>query len=186
VLIDDIFQVLGKVISTFIYENCICGDLMRGRTVVVVAAHPDMFWARDAAVFAQVSLSENGQDGYVEAVESDPERIVGMIKQRRSDRSSNKGIQEASGDVIDILFENSNNLVGVFSDEEFFDEASIVPGSIRLIEEESDSRRDYAYTTYFSACGGWQYWTFAILFTLMARLANIAESYWLKEGNDRR
>ncbi|KAG1520063.1 hypothetical protein G6F52_008021 [Rhizopus delemar] len=182
VLIDDIFQVLGKVISTFIYENCICGDLMRGRTVVVVAAYPDMFWARDAAVFAQVSRSESGQDGYVAAVESDPERIVGMIKQRRSDRLSNKGTQEASGDVIDMLFENSNNLAGVFSDEEFFDEASIVPGSIRLIEEESDSRRDYAYTTYFSACGGWQYWTFAILFTLMARLANIAESYWLKEG----
>lgn len=187
-LIDDIFQTLGKVISTFIYENCIRGDLMKDRTIVVVTAHPDMFWARDAAISTLLSIAENGE-GYVEVIESDPEKIVNMIKQRRSDKlpsSRDTQHQETVGDVVDVLFENGSNLIGVFSDEEFFDEASIVPGSIRLIEEENDFRRDHAYATYFSACGGWQYWIFAILFTLLTRLANIAESYWLKEGNDRR
>ncbi|KAG1469917.1 hypothetical protein G6F56_002980 [Rhizopus delemar] len=183
VLIDDIFQNLGKVISTFIYENCIRGDLMKDRTIVVVTAHPDMFWARDAAISTLLSIAENGE-GYVEVIESDPEKIVNMIKQRRSDKlpsSRDTQHQETVGDVVDVLFENGSNLIGVFSDEEFFDEASIVPGSIRLIEEENDFRRDHAYATYFSACGGWQYWIFAILFTLLTRLANIAESYWLKE-----
>lgn len=185
VLIDDIFQVLGKTVSTFIYENCIRGDLMRERTVIVAAAYPDMFWARDAAIFIHISLVSNGQ-GVVDSVETDPEKIVGMIKQRRADRLTLVDAvrhYDIFGDVVDVLFENNSVMAGVFTEDEFFDEASIMPASIRLLDEEENAKRDYAYATYLSACGGWQYWSFAVLFTLLACISNIAESYWLKEGN---
>ncbi|CEJ00296.1 hypothetical protein RMCBS344292_14357 [Rhizopus microsporus] len=184
VLIDDIFQVLGKTVSTFIYENCIRGDLMRERTVIVAAAYPDMFWARDAAIFIHISLVSNGQ-GVVDSVETDPEKIVGMIKQRRADRLTLVDAvrhYDIFGDVVDVLFENNSVMAGVFTEDEFFDEASIMPASIRLLDEEENAKRDYAYATYLSACGGWQYWSFAVLFTLLACISNIAESYWLKEG----
>ncbi|KAI9251586.1 hypothetical protein BY458DRAFT_444186 [Sporodiniella umbellata] len=184
VLIDDIFQPLGKVISTFVYNNCIRGDLMKGRTVIVVVACPDLFWARDASLFVLTSPSNEG-GCILKVTENDPEQISTMIQQCKQDSLTRDSQQlEASEDVIDLLFENNNPAIGNFSDDEFFDEASIMPASIRLIEEENHYKRDYAYATYFYACGGWQYWIFAILFTLLTRAANIAESYWLKEGND--
>ncbi|GAA5816352.1 hypothetical protein MFLAVUS_009880 [Mucor flavus] len=188
VLIDDIFHALGKLSSTFIYENCIRGDLMKERTIIAVVTWPDMFWARDARLFINMTLQDNNH-ATIEDCETNPEKIVNLIKMRR--RSNQKpDIEEEpeQPDVIDSLFDNQethsthNNTL---FDEDFFDTDSIIPDSIR--QEQDQSRglvyksRDYAYATYYAACGGWKYWTSAILFTLLARLANISEGYWLKE-----
>ncbi|CAO3621386.1 unnamed protein product [Mucor hiemalis] len=196
VLIDDIFHTLGKLSSMFIYENCIRGELMKDRTVIVVSTFPDMFWARDARLF--INMGDTTQDGFIDAVETNPEKIVALIKIRR--KSNKQPVEEEQHhaqhtDIIDALFDNPATGSGqsmhndTLFDEEFFDEASIIPDSIRQAEEEDEEvrgilrkSRDYAYATYYTACGGWKYWTSAILFTLLARLANISESYWLKEG----
>jgi hypothetical protein len=193
VLIDDIFHTLGKLSSTFIYENCIRGELMRDRTIIVAVAHPDMFWARDARLF--INMASGTHEGFIDATESDPEKIVALIQSRR--KSTKQPMKEEqhhvqNTDIIDALFDNPVNGSGqstynnTLFDEDFFDEASVIPDSIRHEEEEEEGllykSRDYAYATYYAACGGWKYWTSAILFTLFARLANISESYWLKEG----
>jgi hypothetical protein len=225
VLIDDIFSTLGKVTSTFIYENCIRGDLMKDRTIIVVATYPSMFWARDAHLFIHMACGKN--EGRIDSEETDPEKIVALIKLRRAQEQQLKkelhlqqedhGLGEhiaskesslnqpnmaststaaaaalgsaAAVDVIDALFEHTgsasiHNNTSTLFEEDFFDEASIIPDSIRQENDENivSKSRDYAYATYYEACGGWKYWTAAILFTLLARLANISESYWLKEG----
>ncbi|KAG1081220.1 hypothetical protein G6F42_023026 [Rhizopus arrhizus] len=189
VIIDDIFTTFQKVTSTFIYENCIRGELMRHRTIIVASTWPDMFWARDAQLFV------NLDHGHVDAMETDPEKIVALIKVRRLQRqvkNEPKSTATVPADIIDALYENtgaSSIHNATLFEEDCFDEASIIPDSIR--QEQGDSStaadvvyksRDYAYATYYAACGGWRYWTAAILFTLFARLANISESYWLKEG----
>ncbi|CEP19654.1 hypothetical protein [Parasitella parasitica] len=197
VIIDDIFNAFQKLTSTFIYENCIRGDLMRHRTIIVTATWPDMFWARDAQLF--VSL----EHGRVAAMETDPEKIVTLIKLRREQRKTKAepktAVVAVPADVIDTLYEStgaSSTQNTTLFEEDCFDEASIIPDSIRQDQDESvtatatataaantaHKSRDYAYATYYSACGGWRYWMAAILFTLFARLANISESYWLKEG----
>lgn len=215
VLIDDVFHTLGKLSSTFIYENCIRGDLMRDRTVIVVTTWPDMFWARDARLLVHLTLSEDNKKASVDAMESDPEKMVALIKQRRKSLTKVKLDQEQQqyqvvGDVIDTLFEHVGHPTTkaastlfeqdeqdqVDDEEDEFDHGSVIPDSIMRAhqhedeeddeeqEEEVDKRsRDYAYTTYYAACGGWKYWTFAVVFTLLARLTSISESYWLKEGN---
>lgn len=180
----------------FIYENCIRGELMKDRTVIVVSTFPDMFWARDARLF--INMGNATQEGFIDAVETNPEKIVALIKIRR--KSNKQPVEEEQHhaqhtDIIDALFNNPATGSGqnMHNDtlfyEDFFDEASIIPDSIRQAEEEDEEvrgilrkSRDYAYATYYTACGGWKYWTSAILFTLLARLANISESYWLKEG----
>lgn len=222
VIIDDIFSVLGKVPSTFLYENCIQGDLMRDRTIIVVAIYPSMFWARDAHLFIHMSYNENQNEGHIDSTETNPEKIVALIKLRRAQEQQLKKEQQqedygfgeniaskenslnqpniaststapagsaAAVDVIDSLFEQTgsasiHNNTSTLFEEDFFDEASIIPDSIRQEEDENTvyKSRNYAYATYYAACGGWKYWTAAILFTLLARLANISESYWLKEG----
>ncbi|KAL9548576.1 hypothetical protein MBANPS3_005610 [Mucor bainieri] len=201
VIIDDIFAAFQKVTSTFIYENCIRGDLMRHRTVLVASTWPDMFWARDAQLFVHLD------HGRVDAIETDPEKIVGLIKVRRAQRQvkHEPKVSTAAADVIDALYENTGAASSTHNttlfEEDCFDEASIIPDSIRHDQEHYDANssssstaaaaaaavyksRDYAYATYYAACGGWRYWTAAILFTLFARLANISESYWLKEGTN--
>lgn len=187
VLIDDIFSTFEKVTSTFIYENCMRGDLMKDRTIIVAITHPDMFWARDAQLFIQLATTESHTSSYIESIETDPEKIVQLIKKSRKQRADNSYSLEqqenpvTSADVIDSLFENTAS--GNMFEDDVFDEASIIPDSIRREEtEESYKSRDFAYATYYSACGGWKYWSAAILFTLLARLVNISESYWLKEG----
>ncbi|KAI7874792.1 uncharacterized protein EV154DRAFT_430271 [Mucor mucedo] len=198
VLIDDIFTVLGKLSGTFIYENCIRGDLMKDRTILVVSTWPDMFWARDAHLFINMACVSN--EGTIESSETDPEKIVGLIKLRRKSHKKPQATAEPvmiveeevlNTDVIDTLFDHPEGSThsthnNTLFDEDFFDEASIIPDSIRQGDEQDRSlmykTREYAYATYYSACGGWQYWFSAILFTLLARLANISESYWLKEG----
>ncbi|KAI8647165.1 ABC transporter type 1, transmembrane domain-containing protein [Parasitella parasitica] len=190
VIIDDIFNAFPKMTSTFIYENCIRGELMRRRTILVTLTWPDMFWARDAQLFV------NLEHGRVDAMETDPEKIVALIKLRRAQRKVNnepKAAVVVPADVIDALYEStgaSSTHNTTLFEEDCFDEASIIPDSIRQEQDESITAaadtayksRDYAYATYYSACGGWRYWMAAILFTLFARLANISESYWLKEG----
>lgn len=166
---------------------------MRHRTILVASTWPDMFWARDAQLFVHLD------HGHVDAMETDPEKIVNLIKIRRSQRQVKHEPKAAAAaatavpaDIIDALYENtgaSSTHNATLFEEDCFDEASIIPDSIRQGQEDSSTAadgvyksRDYAYATYYAACGGWRYWTAAILFTLFARLANISESYWLKEG----
>ncbi|KAI9486629.1 MAG: ABC transporter type 1, transmembrane domain-containing protein [Benjaminiella poitrasii] len=214
VIIDDIFAVFGRLTSTFIYENCIRGELMRHRTIIVASTYPDMFWARDAQLFIHLKTPLPHQhEGHIESTETDPEKIVELIKRRRAEREQNtletkhntqddenhtaflssqtipvideiNALFENTGKVSNSLLHNSSTLV----EDEFFDEASIIPDSIRFSEDEAEQKkindraRDYAYATYYAACGGWAYWTVAILFSLLPKLANISENYWLKEG----
>ncbi|KAI8345314.1 hypothetical protein EDC96DRAFT_486829 [Choanephora cucurbitarum] len=219
VIIDDIFMVLGKATSTFIYENCIRGDLMKERTILVAVTYPDMFWARDAHMFVHMSVPLR-DEGHIQSFETDPERIVQLIKHRRNEQQQQKKenlkqektgfekivaidetrnqnsfmnpVQANEADVVDVLFEYTggagsihNNSSTLF-DENIFDDNSLMPDSIEqedeLSSEERHKRRSFAHATYASACGGWRYWIMAILFTLLARLANISESFWLKEG----
>ncbi|KAI8874844.1 P-loop containing nucleoside triphosphate hydrolase protein, partial [Backusella circina FSU 941] len=176
-LIDDIFSVMGKVASTSIYENCIMGDLLKGRTLITVSAKPDLFWARDTSLLVMLD------QGKV-TMETEPTRMVEYIKQQRTHDKEEEMVNKKN-DTIDLLFES---MTAVPSEEDYFDEASLMRDSIRFDDEddaisrEEFKTRDYAYSTYFAACGGWRYWMTAILFTLLARLASISESYWLKEG----
>ncbi|RCI04069.1 hypothetical protein CU098_000751, partial [Rhizopus stolonifer] len=174
VLIDDIFHLLGKVTSTFIYENCIRGDLMKDRTVLVAVTYPDMFWARDARLFVHMAEPFHGE-GRIESMETDPECIVNLIKTRRTEQQREKQKKEKIEepketwyaetnnpvDMVDTLFEHTGGASSIHNnttlvEEDFFDEGSIIPDSIRQEDEDDEAvhrdntYRDYAYATYYS------------------------------------
>ncbi|KAI7898810.1 uncharacterized protein BX663DRAFT_442359 [Cokeromyces recurvatus] len=201
VIIDDIFVTFGRLTSTFIYENCIRGELMKGRTIIVSTTYPDMFWARDAQLFIYMA-SPNKYEGRVETIETDPEKIVDFIKKRRAEQSDQKILPEYNSipilnnihipiDEVNSLFENMSvdglNGSSALEEDEFVDGVSNMPESLEDEEEKEKDEacrraRDYAYATYYSVCGGWKYWITAILFTLLPRLIYILENFWLKEG----
>jgi hypothetical protein len=181
------FSALEKSTSVFIFENCIRGELMKGRTVIV--ADTDVFWAQDAHLLITMAVPTDDDIGGIQDMETDPEKIMQLARKPNEKAKYVEEEQDSdAADAINVLFEHidssiiQNNSSTLF-EEDIFDEASIIPESIRQ-EEDHDTRdsRDLAYATYYSACGSWKYWSAAILFTLLARLANISESYWLKEG----
>lgn len=171
VLIDDIFATLDKPVVDSLIEKCIRGELMQSRTIVLVTSTTDA-WVRDASLLVYVN------EGCVSTVE----HVAAWIESNPSCAADGSMHGVEKDDVLDNLFASDST----FADEDFFDESSVMREPVRCAEDgepEVRRSRDTAYAVYFAACGGWQFWVCAIGFTILARLANISESYWLKEGN---
>ncbi|KAI7862297.1 ABC transporter type 1, transmembrane domain-containing protein [Spinellus fusiger] len=171
VLIDDIFACLDTAIAHSLYKKCIQGELMQGRTVIITATEIGP-WASHLQFLVEL------EHGKVIYTEKDSNAIIAWIHAHQT-RQDNSVITD-NEDHIDALFETDSLCL----DEDFFDEASILREASLAAEEPvflENTSRKYAYATYFSACGGWQFWAAAISFTAMARLTSISESYWLKE-----
>ncbi|KAL0088903.1 ABC transporter type 1, transmembrane domain-containing protein [Phycomyces blakesleeanus] len=172
VLIDDLFALLETPTVNFLFDKCISGDLMQGRTVIITATELGQ-WACNAQLLVCLD------SGNVSQIERECDAISTWVFTHQARRDSSTAVV-ASDDRIEALFETDN----VYTDDDFFDEASVLRESIAAPEDitiENTKARKYAYATYFSACGGWQFWMSAIMFTVLARVSSISESYWLKE-----
>ncbi|KAG0194547.1 hypothetical protein DFQ28_009754 [Apophysomyces sp. BC1034] len=172
VLVDDIFSVFDKTVVDFLIDKCIRGELMQSRTIILATSTLGT-WACDASLVVCVD------GGRVIMVEDQQANIMAWTE-------SNKLCADwsmpttSNDDIIENLFDSDTT----YADEDFFDESSVMRESVRCPDDEAQGQhrsRDAAYASYFTACGGWQFWACATLFTILARLANISESYWLKE-----
>ncbi|KAI9321346.1 ABC transporter type 1, transmembrane domain-containing protein [Dichotomocladium elegans] len=171
-LVDDIFTIFDRHTAAYLYDKCICGELMQSRTMILVTTDLGA-WIRDARLLVRMD------GGKISAIESE-EGISDWIEanQMRADGSNSHNV--VNDDRIDALFEIEN----AFGDDGVFDEASVMRESIRNTEDGMANEgkvRDLAYATYFAACGGWRFWLAATAFTVLARTCTISESYWLKE-----
>lgn len=171
VLIDDIFTNFDTHTAAYLRDKCILGELMKDRTIILVASHPNL-WLRHAQLLVKM---EHGKATLMEIQED--ECLFNDNMKETGDMAI------ANDDRIDALFEIEN----AFADESVYDEGSVMRGSIRAADDDMHAdeakSRDIAYATYFAACGGWQFWMSAIAFTILARLCSISESFWLKEGS---
>ncbi|KAI9031832.1 ABC transporter type 1, transmembrane domain-containing protein [Phycomyces nitens] len=172
VLIDDLFALFETPTVNFLFDKCLSGELMQGRTVIITATELGQ-WACDAQLLVCLD------SGKVSQMERECDAISTWVFTHQARRDSSTAVV-ASDDRIEALFETDN----IYTDDDFFDEASVLRESIACPEDitiEDTKARKYAYATYFAACGGWQFWMSAIIFTVLARVSSISESYWLKE-----
>lgn len=172
VLIEDIFTNFDTHTAAYLRDKCILGELMKDRTIILVASHPNL-WLRHAQLLVKM---EHGKATLMEI--QDDECLFNDNMKETGDMAI------ANDDRIDALFEIEN----AFADESVYDEGSVMRESIRAADDDDmhadeAKSRDIAYATYFAACGGWQFWMSAIAFTILARLCSISESFWLKEGS---
>ena len=179
VLIDDIFSKFDKHTAALLHEKCIAGNLLKARTVIVTATQLGA-WIRDVQLLVRM---DNGNVGAVETEDGIADWIEANQHMRTEENTSALLDDTINDDRIDTLFESDNIIM---TDDELFDEASVMRESVRYsddgIQDENKSR-DVAYATYFSICGGWQFWFAAALFTILARVTSILESYWLKASS---
>ncbi|KAI9244357.1 ABC transporter type 1, transmembrane domain-containing protein [Phascolomyces articulosus] len=180
VLIDDIFTQFDKHTAAHLHEKCISGNLLKARTVILASTQLGA-WIRDARLLVRM---DHGTVGAMETEEGIIDWIEINHPMRSSDDNTSVLLDDSvNDDRIDTLFESDP----ILGDDELFDEGSVMRESVRYTDDgmqDERKSREVAYATYFSICGGWQFWFAAALFTILARITSILESYWLKEEND--
>ncbi|KAG2179922.1 hypothetical protein INT43_003709 [Umbelopsis isabellina] len=165
VLLDDCLSAVDSHTAKHLYNKCLLGDLMKGRTVVLVTHHVKLCLPRSKYL---VKLENGSISG------------CGFTQDLR-DR---KILQELIGE--DENMEIANNAVdieetGDESEEEI--ELESEQEAKKLIEEEASEEgrvKFQVYKAYFDACGGWTFWSSVIALFVITRLLFIAQSYWIR------
>lgn len=170
-----------------LFYECLKGDLMRGRTVILVSHHvqlcaPGASYVvtldnghlqfqgnRDEFMSSEV-LRTLSQSGAADASDEKTETLVHAIEEIAEQPAHSSGNSETS------------STTGVTAVEaETKPEVKKAPR--RLVEEEKRAvgriSRDI-WLTYLGACGGWIYWLIFAFFLSFGAAGPVLENWWLK------
>ncbi|OZJ03176.1 hypothetical protein BZG36_04070 [Bifiguratus adelaidae] len=195
VLMDDCLSAVDSHTGKWIYEKCIIGPLMKGRTQILVTHH--------------VGLCLPGAKYLVQMLDGQVKHADGVTALRLTDRlkdildsdeiestpvSETQSVSEGSSDTIveNVTLENVENSAGEESDETQTTDGKPVGGQIKrrrslphvLVKDEvrQEGRVKWQiYKLYFSASGGIIFWGLVVLMHGLSRFANIGENWWLRQ-----
>ncbi|KAI7902298.1 P-loop containing nucleoside triphosphate hydrolase protein [Cokeromyces recurvatus] len=164
VLLDDCLSAVDAHTSKHIYEKCIMGDLLKGRTVILVT-HQVRLCLPGAKFLVKI---ENGNVLGCDSI--DNLKANGQLQMLIKD-----DIQENENDIEDMI--DSDSITGIDLDLDNKKETT------KLVKEETAEKgqvKSKVYFTYMAACGGWIFWI-AILFAyVFARFLTFGENWWLR------
>nr|XP_036588424.1 ABC multidrug transporter [Colletotrichum truncatum]KAF6799797.1 ABC multidrug transporter [Colletotrichum truncatum] len=162
-LLDDIFSALDAKTSALLWERCFCSDLLKGRTVVLVAQQP---W-----VAAQADISVTLEDGEIKNVEQN----LGIVRQPvavAKDIEGEADTSDASDTEVETQTDPLNDRSKVADDKVIKDvvaqEMKTGGKNARLMF--------FKYMTYF---GGPWYALFCLFMMLLSQFIVMAGSLWL-------
>ncbi|CAO3611821.1 unnamed protein product [Cunninghamella echinulata] len=188
VIIDDIFSSLDEKVAKILLKRCTPdSELMKGRTIIISTTCNLESWARQANLVVRISslhaIDVLKQEAAISEIITETSANNNMISQLSTIDAARTRDYSTDGLESILEFDGGENIQHVIDEE--FDAGSVMRDSI--IESDGGSQsdvysRDLAYTTYFTACGGWGFWSTAALLAIFARISSIGESYWLKEG----
>jgi ABC-type multidrug transport system fused ATPase/permease subunit len=168
VLLDDVLSSIDSHTSKHIYKKCLLGDLLQGRTVILVT-HQVRLCLPGAKFLVKI---ENGQVLGCDTIDNlrssgQLPRLLGNEHQNEDDGETEEDIEEDAntGDVYD----------GIDLDNK--------AEAAKLVKEETSEKGQVklkVYLTYLAACGGWFFWISLILTYVFARLMTFGENWWLR------
>ncbi|EXF78167.1 ABC transporter [Colletotrichum fioriniae PJ7] len=164
-LLDDIFSALDAKTAASLWERCFCSDLLKGRTVVLVAQQP---W-----VAAQADVALTLEDGAVKHVEQN----IGVVRHPVAVAKDIEG--ESSTEVSD----NSDTEVETQTDPlNDTRKVAVDKGTKDVVAQEMKASGKSArlmffkYMTYF---GGPGYAVFCMFLMLLSQLSVMGGTLWL-------
>ncbi|KAL0089954.1 hypothetical protein J3Q64DRAFT_1674561 [Phycomyces blakesleeanus] len=162
-LLDDCLSAVDAHTAKHIYQRCIKGDLLKGRTVILVTHHVRL--CLPAAKFVM-----RFERGYVTG--------YGSVESLREDGSL---IRILGDEIIEDNTEAEEELIEQ-ADEEFslVDDKAVVNNMIKEEKSEKGQVKFKVYMTYFTACGGWFFWTVLLLSYVVSRIFVFGENWWLR------
>ena len=170
-----------------LYHECLKGELMQGRTVILVSHHVQLC-APGASYIAALDngriLFEGSKEGFyssgimktlVQSMESSGE----MDDDKEGKVTSEKGEETVLAEELDPSSETSSTLAASASASVRADKKP----ARKLVEEEKRAVGRIAWTvweTYIRACGNVWYWSLFISFLVIVSARPVLENGWLK------
>ncbi|KAF9031702.1 multidrug resistance-associated ABC transporter [Hymenopellis radicata] len=183
--LDDVLSAVDAHTAHHLYNTCLKGDLMQGRTVILVSHH--------------VQLCAEGAS-YIVALDNGHVRFEGSREAFQTSGVIRTLVQSGFTDEKDIAPEKEEELVEAQLEAEEGSETSstiaptVTPSEAttaaekkkparKLVEEEKRAvgriGKDI-WLTYIKACGSPVYWSIFILVFVLGALSPVAENSWLK------
>ncbi|EIW78464.1 multidrug resistance-associated ABC transporter [Coniophora puteana RWD-64-598 SS2] len=184
--LDDVLSAVDAHTAHHLYYECLKGELMRSRTIVLVSHHVQLCSSGASYVVAldngRVSFQGTRQEFYNSSVMSN---LV-----HSGDTLDGK---EQLEEIVPISSEFDDTPALTPTSEIGSDSAStIVNGSVdftekkparKVVEEEKRAVGHIGkdiWVAYVRACGGWAYWLLFVLSLLIGALSPVLENWWLK------
>lgn len=188
-LLDDVLSAVDAHTAHHLYEKCLKGELLQGRTVVLVSHHVQLCAPGASYVVAldngkaafagdnQAFQSSGVMDSLVQSDNPDTKQPLEVIPQVRDSQ-----ISKVMADSVEPESESSST-VAQGSEDEIKAIEKKKSGPRKLIEEEKRAvgriRRDI-WQTYIFACGGRIYWSIFVAVMVLATFSPVIENGWLK------
>ncbi|KAG2156756.1 multidrug resistance-associated ABC transporter [Suillus bovinus] len=190
-LLDDVLSAVDAHTAHHIYFKCIKGELMHGRTVILVSHHVQLCLSGAAYVVAL----DNGQllfAGEREAFEASPvkgtlvQTMAGASKRQTAastskDPSVSASHSPVSTPVQDVEFDPTSETSSTVVNEPQVSVERKVPRKVVEDEKRAVGRvnRD-VWKLYVKSCGAYRYWVWFLSVLVLGALCPVAENLWLK------
>jgi ABC-type multidrug transport system fused ATPase/permease subunit len=167
VILDDCLSAVDSHTAKHIYKNCINGNLLKGRTIILVTHHVRLCLPA-ANFFIKI---ENGQLVGCDTVAQ--LRTSGQLQRLLGNETV--GDAGDAGEEIEGILEDDNGDFDLDLDSK--------AEAAKLVQDETTEKgqvKAKVYKTYLKACGGWPFWTALVLAYVTARLFSFGENWWLR------
>ncbi|CCM00229.1 uncharacterized protein FIBRA_02257 [Fibroporia radiculosa] len=186
-LLDDVLSAVDAHTARHLYNECLKGDLMRGRTVILVSHHVQLCVPGASYIVAL----DNGRVLY--QGDRDKFRSSGVLSTLVQSGAADPADDQEDKTVADIEDLSEKTEKDDAAESSADSSSTVAPGADtkpeekktprKLIEEEKRAvgriSKDI-WMTYISACGGYIYWILFVFSLFLAALSPVAENGWLR------
>lgn len=191
-LLDDVLSAVDAHTAHHLYNECLKGELVRGRTVILVSHHVQLC----APGASYVVAFDNGRvafQGDRDSFITSP--VMATLVHANTGEADEKDVPAPVAERVEHQYETTEAIPSAetepvsetsstaFTTEESKPEPEKKKSPRKLIEEEKRAvghiDRDI-WETYIRACGGYKYWIIFGLSLLFGALSPVVENWWLK------
>ncbi|KAI0761279.1 multidrug resistance-associated ABC transporter [Trametes elegans] len=194
--LDDVLSAVDAHTAHHLYHECLKGDLMRGRTLILVSHHVQLCAPGAKYIVAldnghvQFSgdyenfrtsgvLNTLVQSGASDPADDKEETVIEKVEEIIEDAVEGSTLRESTETTA--ASESSSTVAPTPAETEAKPDKKKAPR--KLVEEEKRAvgriSKDI-WATYIKACGGWGYWGIFILTLALAALSPVFENGWLR------
>ena len=186
--LDDVLSAVDAHTAHHLYNECLNGELVRGRTVILVSHHVQLC----APGANYVVALDNGRvtfQGDRDSFLASP--VMATLVHANTDEADGKDAQPPVVETVENQYEAAETMSAepisetssTLTPQESKPEPEKKKSPRKLIEEEKRAvgriSRDI-WETYIKACGGYKYWTIFALSLVLGALSPVVENWWLK------
>ncbi|ORE10363.1 P-loop containing nucleoside triphosphate hydrolase protein [Rhizopus microsporus var. microsporus] len=167
VILDDCLSAVDAHTAKHLYEHCLTGHLMKGRTVILVTHH--------------VGLCLNGAD-YVVALKDGEVAAAGVPKDMLKSGALGEELANAEKEKADVSEERAVD-GPIPTVPKTAVKKTTAEGDGKLVKEEERAEGGVSwsvYKTYIDASGGFMFWITVLVLFCAAQGTTLAQDYWIR------